>query len=84
MKKTLFVLLSMVFVIGACGSAQEGKALFEEKCIQCHSLDKSLDATKNLAQWKETTQAMVKYANGAITNKDAEIIAKYLAKRKGN
>jgi len=84
MKINLFVLLIIVFVVGACTSAREGKALFEEKCAQCHSLEKSLNMTKNLAQWKKTTEAMVRYSNGTITNKDAAIIANYLAKRKGD
>jgi mono/diheme cytochrome c family protein len=84
MKKPLFILLTMFFVIGACTSMQEGKALFEEKCGQCHALEKSLNISKDLAQWKKTTEAMVRYANGTISNKDAEIIANYLAKRKGD
>lgn len=84
MKKNLFVLFAIVFMLVACSSTQEGKALFEAKCAQCHSLEKSLNATKNLEQWKQTTAAMVRYANGAITNQDAEKIADYLASRKVN
>ena len=67
--------------MGACSSQQKGKALFEAKCIQCHSLEKSLNARKSLAEWEKTTEAMVRYANGTITEQDAKIIAKYLAGR---
>lgn len=81
MKRMLVILITCLFVLGACSSQQQGKALFEAKCIQCHSLEKSLKVSKSLAEWKKTTKAMVKYANGAITEQDADIIAKYLAGR---
>jgi len=82
MKRMFFILIAGLFVLGACSSGQQGKALFEANCFQCHSLEKSLKANKSLAEWKKTTKAMVKYANGAITEQDADIIAKYLAKQK--
>lgn len=82
MKRIFFILIICLFVMGACSSQQQGKALFEAKCIQCHSLEKSLKVSKSLAEWEKTTAAMVKYANGAITDQDAEIIAKYLAQQK--
>ena len=64
----------------ACTSQQEGKRLFEEKCIQCHSLEKSLSESKSLAEWKRTTETMARYSDGAITKKDIDKIANYLAK----
>jgi hypothetical protein len=81
MQKLLVVLGSTIFVLFACSSAQENKALFEAKCIQCHSLEKSLNATKNLQEWKRTVDAMVRYAEGAISKKDADKIVKYLVER---
>ena len=81
MKRMFFILITGLFVLGACSSQQKGKALFEAKCFQCHSLEKSLNERKSLAEWKKTTEAMVRYANGAITEQEAEIIAKYLAGR---
>ena len=82
MKKIVVVLLTIVMALAACTSAQEGKELFEEKCVKCHTLEKSLNATKDLAGWKKTTKAMIRYSGGAITEKDAKKIAKYLAGRK--
>jgi hypothetical protein len=49
--------------------------------MQCHSLEKSLEARKSLEDWEKTTKAMVRYANGAITEQEAETIAQYLAGR---
>ncbi len=42
MKKTFFILITIFLVLSACTSQQESKKLFEEKCIQCHSLEKPL------------------------------------------
>ncbi len=84
MKKLVFVLTSILLIFYACSSAQENKALFEEKCSQCHSLEKSLSARKNLPEWKRTVEAMMRYADGAITKKDAEKIVKYLTERQKN
>jgi len=81
MKKTFFILITIFLVLSACTSQQESKKLLEEKCIQCHSLDKSLSENKSLAEWKRTTATMARYSDGAITKKDAEKIAKYLAER---
>ncbi len=81
MKKMCFVFLAGLFALSACSSQQQGKTLFETKCIQCHSLEKSLKANKSLAEWEKTTAAMVRYSNGAITEQEAKIIAEYLAGR---
>ena len=82
MKKILVVLVGIILASTACSSNQEGKTLFENKCIECHSLEKSLKVNKDLAQWERTTKAMIKYSNGTITEKEAKIIARYLAGRK--
>ena len=82
MKKIVIVLMAIVIALAACTSMQEGKELFEKKCVKCHALEKSLSATKDLAGWKKTTKAMIRYSDGDITEKDAKKIAKYLAGRK--
>jgi len=82
MKKTFFILTTIFLVLSACTSQQEGKRLFEEKCIQCHSLEKSLSENKSLVEWKRTIETMARYSDGAISKKDVEKITKYLAKRK--
>jgi cytochrome c5 len=84
-KKYFCILFAASFVIlSACSSAQEGKALFEAKCGACHDLEKSLKKTKSLAEWKKTSRVMVRYADGAIKEREAKIIAKYLAGRTNN
>ena len=76
------ILLAVAMALAACSSVQESKELFEKKCVKCHALEKSLNATKDLAGWKKTTKAMIRYSGGDITEKDAKKIAKYLAGRK--
>jgi mono/diheme cytochrome c family protein len=82
MKKTFFILITSLLVSGACTAQQESKELFEEKCIQCHALEKSLSKSKSLAEWKKTIKTMARYSDGAIKKRDVKKIAKYLAKRK--
>jgi len=83
MRNTFFmILLTIVMASFACTSVQEGKELFEKKCVKCHALEKSLNATKDLAGWEKTTKAMIRYSGGDITEKDAKKIAKYLAGRR--
>ena len=82
MKRMFFILVAGLFVLGACSSQQQGKALFEAKCFQCHSLEKSLSESKSMAEWKKTIETMASYSDGAITKQDVEKIVKYLAKRK--
>jgi len=85
MKKFFINFLVMSFIaVTACSSMKEGKMLFEAKCGECHELEKALKETKSLAEWKKTNKAMIRYSDGAITEKDAKIIAKYLAGRSNN
>jgi len=81
MKKLFFIIITIFLVLSACTSQQESKKIFEEKCIQCHSLEKSLSENKSLAEWKRTTETMTRYSEGAITEQEADIIAKYLAEQ---
>lgn len=84
MKKTFFILITIFLVLSACTSQQESKKLFEEKCIQCHSLENALSENKSLTEWKRAIETMARYSDGAISKKDVEKIAKYLAKRNEN
>ena len=75
----LMVIAVVLTATLSCSSMQEGKALFEAKCVKCHPLDYSFRKTKDLAEWNKTTKTMVRYSEGFITEKEAKKIAKYLA-----
>ncbi|MEE9122223.1 MAG: multiheme c-type cytochrome [Syntrophobacteria bacterium] len=81
MKKAFFILLTIFAAIFAFASIQEGKELFEKKCIRCHSLERPLRKYKDLSAWKRTVKRMSTYRPGIITEKDTEEIAEYLASR---
>lgn len=78
-KKAVFIILSMLFPCAAQSSAQDGKDLFEQKCISCHTLERSLGISKDFEEWKRTVMRMGSYTFGKITMQDSKIIARYLA-----
>jgi hypothetical protein len=83
MKRRRIVLGSMVLllilglVLAACGSAEDppagtqldGKALVEERCTQCHNLQRVEAAGKSADAWASTVERMI--GHGAKLN-DAE------------
>jgi len=68
------VLLTVLgLVLAACGGAQDpagsnldGKALTEERCTQCHDLQRVQAAKKSADGWKTTVDRMIR--NGAQLN----------------
>ena len=82
MTHAIFIVLTIfIAALSACSGIQEGKTLFESKCAQCHKLELSLKKTRNLEEWTKITQRMAGYSDGGITDKEAEKIAEYLAKK---
>ncbi len=78
-KKSLFILTAMLLLCAAQASAQGGKDLFEQKCISCHTLERSLEKSKSFEEWKRTAMRMGTYTFGNITMQDSALIARYLA-----
>ena len=71
--KKLSVIFIVVFAASvAFGSVNDGKDLFETKCVKCHSLARSLQKTKNLKAWKRTNKRMARYSKRSITAHDIE------------
>ncbi len=79
MKKAIFIIIAMLFLCAAQSSAQDGRDLFEQKCIRCHTLERTLEKSKGFEEWKRTVMRMGSYTFGQITIQDSEIIARYLA-----
>jgi mono/diheme cytochrome c family protein len=81
-----FIILIMVlglFLIGLDGNLKaqeidETKALFEQKCSQCHATSRALNKNKSLNGWQQTTQRMAKKSGSNISEQEAEKIAEYL------
>lgn len=74
--------LGVGMTAGAQGTA-EVKALFEQKCSICHSIDRPTAKKKDRAGWEKTVLRM-KNVNGApITDEEARAIIDYLAQTHG-
>ncbi len=79
MRKFLLV-LAVIFTASVVSAAnQDGKELFENRCIKCHLLERALNKTKSLEAWERTITRMAKYSGGVITDSEVIVIAGYLA-----
>lgn len=87
MKRTAAgVLAGALFVAGFAvsgGAAEEGKGLFETKCILCHPLGRALSQNKDREGWANTVKRMREVNHCQITDAEAEAVVGYLAKVRG-
>jgi mono/diheme cytochrome c family protein len=86
---SLVVLLSTL--LAACGGGDrqqdggqgapetlDGKALVEERCTECHGLDRTTGASKTKEEWKTTVERMVSKGTNLNAEEQAAVI-EYLA-----
>ena len=60
------------------GSTLDGKALLQDRCTTCHSLQRSVSRGGNASQWKSVVDNMIR--QGAQLTKDEETaLVSYLA-----
>lgn len=60
----------------------EAQALLQERCTQCHGLDRVTSQSKTAAEWQQTVDSMV--ARGAQLNaEETEVLVAYLAEAYG-
>jgi cytochrome c5 len=92
---TLAVVLVMVlvtFAAAGCGGGQEapageqvavdGQTLLEERCTECHDLERTTSQQKTRAEWEETVSRMID--RGAELNEDEKtVLVDYLAENYG-
>ncbi len=91
MKKVILGLLLIVFLTSSGGAVYaeeetgvDAKALFNQKCSICHSIDSPKSKKKAADEWKSTVMRM-KNVNGApVTDDEAQAIIDYLSKHFGN
>lgn len=88
------ILLSIIAlsVVAACGSASgepteqpgpvAGETLLQERCTQCHGLDRVTEAEKTREEWADTVARMVD--QGARLDQDEQsVLVDYLAQTYG-
>ncbi|HZW37443.1 MAG: hypothetical protein ACM319_04465 [Deltaproteobacteria bacterium] len=76
------------FLLGGAAAAVDppdgkGKALFEEKCVICHDLNRALDKKKNKKGWTATVTRMRNVNGCPITSKEVDQIVQYLTTVRG-
>jgi hypothetical protein len=79
MKNFLIVFLTVLTLSAQSALSHEGKVLFEDKCIRCHSLERILSKSKTLDAWRRTVTRMSSYTFGKIPKGEVEKLAQYLA-----
>jgi hypothetical protein len=95
--KKLVLGLVILFVVAAtvvssCGGTSadpteqpvsvDGETLLEERCTECHGLERTTSAQKNRTEWDDTVTRMVN--RGAELNEDEKgVLVDYLAETYG-
>ncbi|MGC9347371.1 MAG: hypothetical protein ACP5JG_04455 [Anaerolineae bacterium] len=87
MQRLLAVVLILTGVlIAACGGsssgdgvevAVDGATLLEERCTQCHGLDRVTSASKTEAEWQTTVEDMVQ-KGAQLNEQEKEALVAYL------
>ena len=78
------VLLVAIFSLGCTEDLSlydtpVNKALFEQKCSQCHGLDLATSKRYSNSKWTATIQRMRELNGARLTDLEAERVAGYLA-----
>ena len=80
----VFLFLTAAYVTadsGSKGDPEKGKAAFEEYCVKCHDLQRSLSRTKDRDGWEKTVERMSNYHKkfgGPIPEEAEDDIIAYL------
>lgn len=72
-----FALVAVVALAGEDGG--QGKRLFEEKCVLCHGLERTLALKMDRAGWEKVVKRMRNYGSGLISEEEAATILDHLA-----
>ena len=60
----------------------DGKTLVEERCTECHGLDRTTEASKTKEEWQTTVERMVSKGTD-LNTEEQEIVIEYLAETYG-
>ncbi|MGC9358138.1 MAG: hypothetical protein ACP5GX_09730 [Anaerolineae bacterium] len=81
---TLMVLavLTLVACGGTSSETPQGEVLLEERCTECHALDRVTQVEQTRAEWQATVEDMI--ARGATLNDEEKgVLVDYLAENYG-
>ena len=58
--------------------AASGEELLQDRCTQCHTLDRVQTASKSLAEWQTTVERM-RTKGAQLTEDEVQVLTEYLA-----
>jgi mono/diheme cytochrome c family protein len=61
----------------------DGKTIFEQRCIKCHSVDKFKSMQHDRQGWEIILNRMQRSKNCVLTDDEVNAVAEYLAKKYG-
>lgn len=86
------VVVVAVGVVSGCGGGQEvpaveevaadGETLLEERCTECHGLDRTTSQEKTRAEWEETVSRMID-RGAELDEAEKTVLVDYLAETYG-
>ncbi len=67
---------------GSDGQTIDAQALLQDRCTECHGLDRVTSQSKTAEEWQQTVDTMI--ARGAELNaEETEVLVAYLAEEYG-
>ncbi len=73
------VTLAALSLLGGCSDKPDGGALVQDRCDDCHSLDRISSATKSRDDWEATVDRMI--TRGAVLDQEErEAVVVFLTK----
>ena len=83
----MFLVCTVIAAPLAAAAAENGpdaaRAVFEDRCSKCHTLDRALRKNKDRAGWEKTVQRMKRYGSGMISDEDAAAVVEHLVRVRG-
>lgn len=77
------VVVGLIPISSIQAEDNDAKVLFAKRCSLCHPPSRPLSKSKSKEEWEKTVMRMKGYAGDRISDKDAKIIAGYLAEIRG-
>ncbi len=80
----LGVVVALMLILSACGSpdALDGETLLQNRCTECHDLQRVTDSQKSATEWEETVERMIQQG-AELNEEEKEVLVDYLAENYG-
>ena len=90
MRRTLILgIIIALLILSACGTddagtsnVPDGETLLQNRCTECHDLQRVTDSQKSEAEWEETVERMIQQG-AELNEEEKEVLVDYLAENYG-